>query len=50
MSELHKHVSTALDALTCRQLLTDGEFLNKLDHDLSSSLASFDISSRACDL
>ena len=40
--------STALDAL--RQLLnTDGEFLNKLDHDLSSSLACFNISSRACD-
>ena len=48
MSELQKHVSTALDAL--RQLLnTDGEFLNKLDHDLSSSLACFDTSSRACD-
>ena len=31
-------------------LNTDGEFLNKLDHDLSSSLACFDISSRACDL
>ena len=48
MLKLHKHVSSALDAL--RQLLnTDGEFLNKLDHDLSSSSACFDVSSRACD-
>ena len=48
MAELHKHVSTTLDALN--QLLNiDGEFLNKLNHDLSSSLASFDISSRASD-
>ena len=41
MAELHKHVSTTLDALN-RLLNIDGEFLNTLNH---ASLASFDISS-----
>ena len=45
MAELHKHVSTTLDALN-RLLNIDGEFLNTLNH---ASLASFDISSRASD-
>ena len=46
MAELHKHVSTTLDALN--QLMTiDGEFMNRLNHDFSLSLASFEVSSRA---
>ena len=43
MSDLRKHVAVTLEGL--RLLLsTNGEYLSKLDDDLTTPLASFDIS------